>query len=515
MSSGYIPSSATAASLHEPSYDFHSAMRQASKIQVFHSDRNGFPVEVNYEGVFSKNKILQNIYKNAETRIVGSPSRSPSFSSLDLFNEQDILESKFKAELCGKALDKHKDKLSIEEQMGFLLKMLKTIKSSLRILAPSSFLLRSSSSAKDYVKNLLGKISEKAILHSLRIYGLPQTLRFIDDLVKIGSPSNELNDIYRSMGYFLVEHFAAEKDLSALNLLISHFSSYDSIAGYAKENKLKVLLAQGLLKPALEFLTQEQSCLSPAFKISFCFKLAEELLKHEDTLSLAFVLKIAQESLDLHNTPPAQRALHELNLARDSYLQAAKEVSILTEKFDVQNEALGLEDYTDEQEEQICQLMRSNGLAHKKRQIQEYSARYQSLSPCSYRDDLEIFQRKIDDFKASLSSTELSIVNEISKPLSPSRRACKLSIAFDAGWGNALEIRGNFKGASWEKGIEMHWSEGNLWSASFEAPKLGDEFKVVLVVNKGTDHERVVWESLSSNRRFSDTSGTITDISFS
>lgn len=63
-----------------------------------------------------------------------------------------------------------------------------------------------------------------------------------------------------------------------------------------------------------------------------------------------------------------------------------------------------------------------------------------------------------------------------------------LEVHYDAGFGNQLEVRGKGLGFSWDAGVPMTWTPGNLWRVSL--PKGGDfEYKIVLKTPDATHWE--------------------------
>jgi len=55
----------------------------------------------------------------------------------------------------------------------------------------------------------------------------------------------------------------------------------------------------------------------------------------------------------------------------------------------------------------------------------------------------------------------------------------RVNIHFDAGWENALFLRGDCAPFSWEKGVTCTWTPGNIWTYEWEMHQPALEFKVL------------------------------------
>lgn len=516
-----------------PPHPLEEAKQKMDRIPSFTTSCCGRKITVNHEKI----RELYSIIQEALARIKGSLGKTPSFGSLEIFdNTEDPVHVTSKGKLCKAALEEHKDTLEEAQQRLLLDTAKKTVLATCTILNSPDF-QETLKKLDDGIMNLffteVKEFTLNTFLHVYRLEGGEAALAFMEECFSNSSSIKSATYSLQKQAFLrFIAHLLHFQDIAILKKVLHSKALPFSIHTFVHESYVNALVKGGQFPEALEAVIAAKSSISPSQRLTIALTLTEAFLKAEDFERAARSLDFAKNTLALISSRDALRAAKELDIKHKEYTDALRayklqadpagsaleEIFRAEESFKKTNMALGIKEFTEEQKAVIDHLSAKYNKAaiaiapfaatvrEKRNNVKTFASLYEQISPVFYKEDVAKMQAKIDALEAMLLSKcppkEKAPTTSLDSilPAGPKR----LSINYDTGWGHALEIRGTAPGMSWDRGLALTWQEGNVWSADLDSLPSDAEYKIVLVLNKGTPEEKIIWENYPSNRKGSD-----------
>jgi hypothetical protein len=481
---------------------------------------------------------VSKLLDEALSRVRGSPGKSPSFGSFEVFSkEDDPLDVTSRGQLCKAALEAHQHSLNEVDQKDLLATAKKTVLAACRILNSLDFqttLKQLDESVSDLYLNDVKQFTACTLLHMHRLEGSDAVLTFIEECFSDTSVKSGTSPLQKHALSSYVDHLSSIQDIKALKKVLESRSLPLYAYSYICASYIKALIATNHFPEALGELIGHKGRLLAGQRLNIALTLTENFLHLNDFEKASLSLEIAREALALAESNPVQKASRDLASKHQEYTDALKiykpQASVpdavlkaifnKEEEFKKANASLGIIGFTEKQRAEIDRLSKDYNkaaaqIAHfsaivrnKRDRLSSFARIYMQVSPIFYASDKEKMQARIDALQAELDSKYPSPVApapiSVVSPSPPLVIPPSLSVRYDTGWGHALEVRGTAPGMSWDRGLALSWNVGNVWKIDLASLPSEAEYKLVLVLNQGTPEERRVWENFPYNRKASD-----------